>query len=206
MPGPDGTLAWAEVPDPAGLAAPTRKQVAAMRPFPGGEGIWFDSGIVYFSTKQTDQVWAYETATGRIETIYDRAAAGEAGVLRGVDNLTVTGAGEVFVCEDGGDMEVCVIAPDRTVAPFLQLTGEAAGEQNELAGVVFDPTGTRMYVAAQRAFGSAPSTRSPARSSAPSPGRSRPPRRHRSRPSRQSPPRSRRQSPPSRQSPRLRRR
>ena len=54
-------------------------------------------------------------------------------------------------------MEICVIERGGTVAPFLRLTGEAATGLpqlgNELTGVVFDPTGRRMYFAAQRAFG-----------------------------------------------------
>ena len=69
----------------------------------------------------------------------------------------MTAAGEIFVCEDGGDMEICVIEPGGTVAPFLRLTGEAAeglpGRGNELAGVVFDPSERRMYFGAQRAYG-----------------------------------------------------
>jgi secreted PhoX family phosphatase len=154
---PGGTLAWARVPDPGALVTPTRSQVAGMRAFDGGEGIWFDSGIVYFSTKGDNRIWSYDTVTGALGTIYDKAAAGPGAPLSGVDNLTVSRAGEVFVCEDGGDMEICVIAPDGTVAPFLQLTGEAAvglpERGNELAGVVFDPSGGRMYFSAQRAFG-----------------------------------------------------
>jgi hypothetical protein len=147
---------WAAVPDPAAIATPTRRQVPTMQPFAGGEGIWFDSGVVYFSTKGDNRVWSYETATGALGAIYDRAATPEA-PLSGVDNLTVSRAGEVFVCEDGGDMEICVIEPGGTVAPFLRLVGEAAvgleGRGNELAGVVFDPSGDRMYFAAQRAYG-----------------------------------------------------
>ena len=143
---------WAEVPDPAGLTTATRKQIPTMRKFNGGEGIWFDSGTIYFSTKGDNRVWAYDTAAGTLGTIY---AGG--GPLTGVDNLTVSGAGEIFVCEDGGDMEICVIEPGGTVAPFLRLTGEAAGglpgRGNELAGVVFDPSGRRLYFAAQRAYG-----------------------------------------------------
>jgi uncharacterized protein len=143
---------WAEVPDPAAVLTPTRKQVPTMRTFAGGEGIWFDSGTIYFSTKGDNHVWAYDTAAGTLGTIYEGG-----GPLTGVDNLTVSGAGEVFVCEDGGDMEICVIDPDRTVAPFLKLTGEAAvglpERGNELAGVVFDPSGRRLYFAAQRAYG-----------------------------------------------------
>jgi uncharacterized protein len=143
---------WAEVPDPAGLFTATRKQVPGMRQFNGGEGIWFDSGTIYFSTKGDNRVWAYDTASGALGTIYEGG-----GPLTGVDNLTVSAAGEVFVCEDGGNMEICVIEPGGAVAPFLRLTGEAAvglpERGNELAGVVFDPSGTRLYFAAQRAYG-----------------------------------------------------
>jgi hypothetical protein len=148
---------WAEVPDPAAIFGPTRRQVAGTRQFDGGEGIWFDSGTVYFSTKGDDRVWAYDTVAGTLGTVYDRATAGAGAPLSGVDNLTVSRAGEIFVCEDGGNMEICVIDPGGTVAPFLRLTGEAAaglpGHGNELSGVVFAPNGERMYFAAQRAHG-----------------------------------------------------
>ncbi len=144
--------AWAEIPDPAAISTPTRRQVAGMRRFDGGEGIWFDSGTVYFSTKGDDHVWAYEVASGVLGTIYEGG-----GPLSGVDNLTVSRAGEVFVCEDGGNMEICVIEPGGTVAPFLRLVGEAAAglpeRGNELAGVVFNPSGDRLYFSAQRAYG-----------------------------------------------------
>jgi hypothetical protein len=143
---------WADVPDPAGVVTATRRQVPTMRRFNGGEGIWFDSGTVYFSTKGDNRVWAYDTGAGTLGTVYEGG-----GPLSGVDNLTVTSAGEIFVCEDGGDMEICVIGPGGEVAPFLRLTGEAAvglpERGNELAGVVFDPSGRRLYFAAQRAYG-----------------------------------------------------
>jgi uncharacterized protein len=146
--------AWAPVPDPSGIFTATRDQVPGTRRFNGGEGIWFDSGTVYFSTKGDNRIWAYDTAAGTLTTVYE---ASPGTPLRGVDNLTVSRAGEIFVCEDGDDMEICVIDPDGTVAPFLRLVGEAAEglptRGNELAGVVFDPSGGRMYFAAQRAFG-----------------------------------------------------
>jgi hypothetical protein len=142
---------FAPVPDPTGITAATRHQVAGMQHFDGGEGIWFDSGHVYFSTKGTNQVWDLDVAAGALAVLYD----GE-GPLNGVDNLTVTRAGELYVCEDGGNMEICVITPAGVVAPFLQLTGPAAtglaGRGNELAGVAFNPAGDRMYFSAQRAF------------------------------------------------------
>jgi hypothetical protein len=145
---------WAPVPDPSGIFTATRNQVPGTRRFDGGEGIWFDSGTVYFSTKGDNRIWAYDTAAGALTTVYE---ARPGTPLRGVDNLTVSRAGEIFVCEDGDDMEICVIDPDGTVAPFLRLVGDAAEglptRGNELAGVVFDPAGRRMYFAAQRAFG-----------------------------------------------------
>ena len=141
---------FAPVPDPSAITAPTRTQLAAMKRFNGGEGIWFDSGHVYFSTKGDNRVWDVDVTAGRLSVLYDGDTP-----LRGVDNLTVTRAGELYVCEDGGNMEICLITPDRTVAAFLQLTGAAAqgpaDRGNELAGVAFNPAGDRMYFSAQRA-------------------------------------------------------
>jgi secreted PhoX family phosphatase len=70
-----------------------------------------------------------------------------------VDQMTGSRAGEVFVCEDiaTDEVDMGVIAPDRTVARFLSITGPQH-RGSELTGVTFDPTGSRMYVASQRAF------------------------------------------------------
>ncbi len=38
-----------------------------MKHFNGGEGIWFDSGHVYFSTKGDNRVWDLDVATGRLD-------------------------------------------------------------------------------------------------------------------------------------------
>jgi uncharacterized protein len=145
------TLSWARVPDPSALGGATRQQVQGTRRFDGGEGIWYDSGTVYFTTKGDNVVWAYETRTRTLDKVYDGAATPSA-PLRGVDNITVTSAGDVYVCEDGGDMEIVMITPDRVVAPFCKLTGPAA-ESSEMAGVILDPSATRMYFSSQRAFG-----------------------------------------------------
>jgi hypothetical protein len=143
-------LGWAPVPDPSALSGPTRNQVAATRRFNGGEGIWWDSGVVYFTTKGDNVVWAYDTRTQGLDKVYDRAATPSA-ALRGVDNITANRAGELYVCEDGGDMEIVLITPDRVVTPFCQLTGEAAAG-SEMAGVAFSPDGRHMYFSSQRQF------------------------------------------------------
>jgi secreted PhoX family phosphatase len=160
----DGTVSWREVPNPAPtpFETPTRRQVPEMTRFAGGEGIWHDGGILYFTTKGDKRVWAYNAAAGTLEVVFDHALAPDAS-LDAVDNVTVSAAGEIFVCEDGGNMEIGLITPEREVSPFLRFTGPAhptTGEyKSEVCGVVFDPSGTRMYCTSQRAHpqsGSAP--------------------------------------------------
>ncbi len=163
----DGTVSWREVPNPtpAPFQTPTRRQVPEMTRFDGGEGIWHDGGVLYFTTKGDKRVWAYDARTGTLEVIFDHALAPDAS-LDAVDNITVSSAGEIFVCEDGGNMEIGLITPEREVSPFLRFSGPAhpvEGEfKSEVCGVVFDPSGTRMYCTSQRAH--------PVDASAPGPG------------------------------------
>jgi Bacterial protein of unknown function (DUF839) len=166
----DGRVGWRKVPNPTPtpFETPTREQVPEMTRFDGGEGIWHDGGILYFTTKGDKRVWAYDAGSGTLEIVFDRAAAPDSS-LDAVDNVTVSAAGEIFVCEDGGNMEIGLITarPEAAgsagcagsgiceVSPFLRFTGAAhpvSGEfKSEVCGVVFDPSGTRLYCTSQRA-------------------------------------------------------
>jgi uncharacterized protein len=84
--------------------------------------------------------------------------------LTHVDSITVSRAGDLYVCEDNGGEDPFYIAvitppPKRRVARFVKLTGPQHGDPNggdassEVTGVCFDPSGTRMYFSSQRAFG-----------------------------------------------------
>ena len=53
-----------------------------------------------------------------------------------------------------------VIGPDRTMSRFLSVTGPQH-RGSELTGVTFDPSGSRMYLASQRAFPKADLERGP---------------------------------------------
>ena len=162
----DGRLSWRELPNPTPtpVETPTRQQVAEMTPFNGGEGIWHDGGLLYFTTKGDKRVWAYDARTDTLEILFDRATAPDSS-LDAVDNVTVSAAGEIFVCEDGGNMEIGLITPEREVSPFLRFTGPAhplEGEfKSEVCGVVFDPSGTRMYCTSQRAYPPSPGAPGP---------------------------------------------
>lgn len=138
-------LGWHEVPEPVWTTTPTRYQVAAMKRFDGGEGAWFDNDQLYFTTKGDNRVWRYGPEANSLEVIYDIDTS-PTPVLSGVDNVTVSAAGHLFVCEDGGNMEVVVLTADGGVEPFLRMETEGS----EVTGVAFNPAGTHMYVSSQR--------------------------------------------------------
>lgn len=147
----DGSVGWAEVPDPSASETPTRQQVEASTPFLGGEGIWYFEDWIFFATKFDNVIHGINVANSTYEVLYaadpDDVASGSA-VLSGVDNLTVDeGSGDIFVAEDGGNMEVVIITPDGQVAPFARVLGH---EDSEITGPVFSPRRDRLYFSSQR--------------------------------------------------------
>lgn len=158
----DGFVDWKRVPDPSAGSTPTRAQVPGSTQFMRGEGIWFDSGIVYIATTSDSRIHAYNTRTRKLRVIYD-AEKLENPPLTDVDNITVSHSGDLFVCEDNGgddpfDIAIITPKPKRRVARFLKATGPQQGDPDteavsELTGVVFDPSGERLYFSSQRAFG-----------------------------------------------------
>ncbi len=143
--GPGGTVDWLAVPNPLGQPA-TRTQVPASTAFKGGEGAWYDGGVVYFTTKGDNRVWAYTVALSRLEVVYDDDNSPDA-PLHGVDNVTVARSGDLYVAEDGDDMQLCIISRERVVAPFLQVVGQ---DGSEITGPAFTPAGHRLYFSSQR--------------------------------------------------------
>ncbi len=100
----------------------------------------------YFSTKRDNRVWCYDTASNQIEVIYDVETSSNP-ILSGVDNVTITPAGDVLVAEDRGNMQLIVLTPDDQVIPLLQIVGH---EQSEICGPAFDPSHQRLYLSSQR--------------------------------------------------------
>lgn len=148
----DGKVNWVEVPDPqfTGLT-PTREQVPGATRFRRGEGMWFDEGTVYFATTQDDRVYAYDPETTYLEVLYDGVALGDEAPLNDSDNVTVSPiSGDLYVCEDAGDLQVCIISTEGEAAAFCQVNLEDH-RVSELTGPVFDPTGSRLYFTSQRA-------------------------------------------------------
>jgi secreted PhoX family phosphatase len=141
-----GALSWVTVPDPDGSPTRTRSQVSGAKRFNGGEGCYYRAGICYFTTKGDNRVWAYNAVANTLAIAYDDNLT-SAAPLTGVDNITAAASGDLYVAEDGGNMEICIITPGDVVAPFLRVTGQSA---SELCGVAFNPNGSRLYFSSQR--------------------------------------------------------
>lgn len=147
----DGSVSWLEVPDPSAAETATRLQVEDSTAFAGGEGIWYFEDWIFFSTKYDNKIHGIDLANQTYSLLYeanpDDVEAGTA-VLSGVDNLTVDeGTGDIFVAEDGGNMEVVIITPEGEVAPFARIVGQ---DNSEITGPVFNPSRDRLYFSSQR--------------------------------------------------------
>ena len=140
----DGAMSWVPVSgagEPGGT--PTRYDAPGATPFPGGEGLALDGDALYFATKGDNRVSRLDLDRSRL-TVY-----WEGPPLEGPDNLAVHEAtGNLFACEDGGNMQVVLITPDGHGDPFLRFVGH---DGSEVTGAAFDPTGTRLIVNSQRA-------------------------------------------------------
>ncbi|WP_432113530.1 alkaline phosphatase PhoX [Streptomyces sp. S1] len=142
-----GTFTWQNVPDPDGSPTVTRNQVSGAKRFNGGEGCYYADDTVWFTTKGDNRVWQVNLAAGTYELAYDDSLVSGGAPLTGVDNVTGTSSGDLYVAEDGGNMEICVITPDDVVAPFLRINGQSG---SEITGPAFSPDGRRLYFSSQR--------------------------------------------------------
>ncbi|MFC7793881.1 alkaline phosphatase PhoX [Streptomyces cinereoruber] len=142
-----GTFTWQNVPDPDGSPTATRDQVSGAKRFNGGEGCYYADDTVWFTTKGDNRVWQVNLAAGTYELAYDDSLVSGGAPLTGVDNVTGTSSGDLYVAEDGGNMEICVITPDDVVAPFLRINGQSG---SEITGPAFSPDGRRLYFSSQR--------------------------------------------------------
>ncbi|MFF9017476.1 alkaline phosphatase PhoX [Streptomyces sp. NPDC014870] len=143
-----GSFTWQNVPDPDGSPTATRSQVSGSKKFNGGEGCHYANDTVWFTTKGDNRLWQLNLANSTYELAYDDSLVSGGGApLTGVDNVTGSSSGDLFIAEDGGNMEICIITPDDVVAPFLRINGQSG---SEITGPAFSPDGKRLYFSSQR--------------------------------------------------------
>lgn len=131
----------------------------------GGEGLWFHElpagvgsvppggtvptrGVVFFTSKGDNRVYALDVENQLVEVIFDNAQI-EPG-FDDVDNVTVSPAGDIVVVEDlaatGRPIRMMVVVPNQPARILL----EARHPGSELTGPAFSPDGSRLYVSSQR--------------------------------------------------------
>ncbi|OUR69907.1 hypothetical protein A9Q73_01220 [Bermanella sp. 47_1433_sub80_T6] len=143
-------VSWQAITEPnpwnTALSTRTRYQVKEATQFRGGEGIWYQKGLIIFSTKRDDRIWVLDIAAQTIKVLYD-AKQHQPAILSGVDNVTVSPSGDILVAEDGGDMQLVLLDANGSPTPLLQVTGQT---DSELTGPAFSPDGQRLYFSSQR--------------------------------------------------------
>jgi secreted PhoX family phosphatase len=141
------SVTWIEV-DPT-VPATVRRSLGGPHgtAFDGNEGCWYHAGHVYFTVKSNNRVYDLDVARQRLTVLWD-AARYDSPILSGVDNLVMDKRHNLYVAEDGGNMELVMItASGRRVAPFLRVLGQ---EGSEITGPAFSPGGRRLYFSSQR--------------------------------------------------------
>jgi secreted PhoX family phosphatase len=146
--GTSGSFTWGTVPDPDGSPTPTRSQVSGSKSFNGGEGCHYANDTVWFTTKGDNRVWQINLLNSTYELAYDDNLVNPGPApLTGVDNVTGSTFGDLYVAEDGGNMEICMITPDDTISVFLRIVNQSS---SEIAGPAFTAAGNRLYFSSQR--------------------------------------------------------
>jgi uncharacterized protein len=127
--------------------------------FARGEGMWYADGTVYFACtnggrEKKGQIWKYipsplESTAREAEqpaTLALFVEPNDGSIIENADNLTVTPWGDLVVCEDGpGSQHLLRITPAGDVIRFA--TNVAS--ESELAGSVFSPDGSTLFVNVQ---------------------------------------------------------
>ena len=139
------SVTWMKIDDPLAKLVATRRQRQGATKFNGGEGIVYNKGKIFFDTKGDNRIWKYDIQSNRLTLFYD-ANSFKTPILTGVDTIAVY-QDNLFVCEDGGNMQIVAITPQHQIKPILQLVGH---DDSEITGVAIAPDKSRLYFNSQR--------------------------------------------------------
>ncbi len=133
-----------------GVDASAPERSAATTGFNGGEGVVVSASSLLFATKGDRRIWELDLTTSRLSVFHDCLAIPNTPLTR-VDNLALHPVtGHLFVAEDGGDMDLCMLT--RTAGPPI-ITGVVrfvGHDGSEVSGPAFSPDGRFLYLSSQR--------------------------------------------------------
>lgn len=122
--------------------------------FSGGEGIWYHEGQIIFTCKSggrkgLGQTFIYRPTASPVSTTANDGEIelflepNDKDVYNSGDNLTVHPNGDIYICEDGKDINgVIRVSPDGKINRFLTNTFNSS----ELCGGSFSPDGKIFFV------------------------------------------------------------
>ncbi|MGB1557173.1 MAG: alkaline phosphatase PhoX [Oceanococcaceae bacterium] len=161
-------VSWVDAVEPTQPQGDVRSSLGDSAPgtrFRGGEGLWFyelpegarqvptggsqpTRGVVFFTTKSDNRVWAYDVENDLVELIFDNEQISPG--FDDVDNLTVSPAGDILVSEDltvsGRAIRIMVVIPNQPAKVLVEVHHEGS----EICGPAFSPDGSRLYFSSQR--------------------------------------------------------
>ncbi len=161
-------VSWVDVVEPGQPQVDVRASLGNSAPgtrFRGGEGLWHyelpaavrtvppggqapTRGLVFFTTKGDNRVFAYDIENDLVELIFDNEQISPG--FSDVDNLTVSPAGDILVAEDltesGRAIRIMVVLPNAPAKVLVEV--HHAG--SEITGPAFSPDGSRLYFSSQR--------------------------------------------------------
>ncbi len=140
-------------PIPRRRTKPTRKQVPNATRFAGGEGIWLSGGVVNFTTKQDDRVWAYDIASSDVSRWSTtgprtRTPCSVESTTSPCGTTVTSSCARTRACSTSRRIpKICLLEPSGEVSVFCRAVGH---RESELTGIAFTPSGDRMYFSSQR--------------------------------------------------------
>lgn len=163
-------VSWVEVIRPQDPQSTVRLELTAADQtvpgnlFDGGEGLWYYSlpdnvnhiprdgsvatrGIVFFTCKGDNRVWALDIENQLAELVFDNDQIEHD--FNDVDNLTISPWGDVIVAEDPPTVpysRIMVVLPNASCIVLVQC--EHPG--SEICGPAFAPDGRKLYFSSQR--------------------------------------------------------
>lgn len=164
-------VSWRDVIQPDKAQPDVRSEIesAGANPpgtvFDGGEGLWYyelaagdipagghaaTRGVIFFTTKGDNRVWALDIENDLLELIFDNSQIEPD--FGDVDNLTVSPWGDVIVAEDppqAPSSRIMVVLPNQQARPLVEVFHPGS----EITGPAFSPDGSRLYFSSQRRNG-----------------------------------------------------
>lgn len=134
--------------------------------FKGGEGLWYyelpaslregntppggnqpTAGLVFWTTKGDNRVWALDIENQLVELIFDNSQIDPD--FGDVDNLTISPWGDILVAEDppqSPSSRIMVVIPNEPAKVLVEVFHPGS----EICGPAFSPDGSKLYFSSQR--------------------------------------------------------